>query len=110
MKRARTKKRSSLKVFSPFVPTAELGLISDVTRHARSAGCIAPGYSSLSFPAMLAVHGVPYAFPAAPNGCDSPNIGSLRAIVDRLDRLGLDYAFAGGSIVSFLLDLAKMNR
>lgn len=33
-----------------------------------------------------------------------PNIGSLRAVADRLDKLGLDYAFVGGSIVSFLLD------
>jgi hypothetical protein len=34
----------------------------------------------------------------------SPNIGALRAVADRLDGLGLSYAFVGGSIVSLLLD------
>lgn len=34
----------------------------------------------------------------------TPNAGSLRAVADRLDKLGLDYAFTDGSIVSFLLD------
>ena len=33
-----------------------------------------------------------------------PNLGALRAVADRLDRLGLGYAFAGGSIVNLLLD------
>ena len=33
-----------------------------------------------------------------------PNLGALRAVADRLDRLGLDYAFVGGSIVNLLLD------
>ncbi|WP_277510987.1 hypothetical protein [Ereboglobus sp. PH5-5] len=34
----------------------------------------------------------------------SSNLGALRAIADRLEKLGLDYAFVGGSIVGFLLD------
>jgi len=33
-----------------------------------------------------------------------PSLGALRAVADRLDSLGLDYAFAGGSIVNLLLD------
>lgn len=33
-----------------------------------------------------------------------PNIGALRAVADRLDQLGLRYAFVGGSIVNLLLD------
>ena len=33
-----------------------------------------------------------------------PNLPALRAVADRLDRLGLDYAFVGGSIVNLLLD------
>lgn len=33
-----------------------------------------------------------------------PNLGALRAVADRLDSLGLDYAFVGGSIVNLLLD------
>lgn len=33
-----------------------------------------------------------------------PNLGALRAVADRLDRLGLSYAFVGGSIVNLLLD------
>jgi predicted nucleotidyltransferase len=33
-----------------------------------------------------------------------PNIGALRAVGDRLDRLGLRYAFVGGSIVNLLID------
>ena len=32
------------------------------------------------------------------------NLGSLRAVADRLDGLGLGYAFTGGSIVNLLLD------
>jgi len=34
----------------------------------------------------------------------SPNLGALRAVADRLDELGLNYAFVGGSIVNLLLD------
>ncbi|MEO6876677.1 MAG: hypothetical protein ABI222_17845 [Opitutaceae bacterium] len=34
----------------------------------------------------------------------SPNLGALRAVADRLDTLGLSYAFVGGSIVNLLLD------
>ena len=33
-----------------------------------------------------------------------PNLGTLRAVADRLDDLGLHYAFVGGSIVNLLLD------
>jgi len=33
-----------------------------------------------------------------------PNLASMRAVADRLDSLGLDYAFVGGSIVNLLLD------
>jgi len=33
-----------------------------------------------------------------------PNIDSLRAVAERLDKLGLDYAFVGGAIVGLLLD------
>ncbi len=33
-----------------------------------------------------------------------PNLGAVRAVADRLDSLGLDYAFVGGSIVNLLLD------
>ena len=33
-----------------------------------------------------------------------PNLGAMRAVADRLDSLGLDYAFVGGSIVNLLLD------
>ena len=33
-----------------------------------------------------------------------PNLGALRAVADRLDLLGLNYAFVGGSIVNLLLD------
>jgi len=34
----------------------------------------------------------------------TPNIVSLRAVAERLDKLGLEYAFVGGAVVSFLLD------
>lgn len=34
----------------------------------------------------------------------SPNLSALRAVADRLDTLGLNYAFVGGSIVNLLLD------
>ncbi|EIP98900.1 protein of unknown function (DUF1814) [Opitutaceae bacterium TAV1] len=33
-----------------------------------------------------------------------PNLAALRAVADRLDSLGLEYAFLGGSIVNLLLD------
>lgn len=33
-----------------------------------------------------------------------PNLGILRTVADQLDRLGLSYAFVGGSIVNLLLD------
>ncbi len=33
-----------------------------------------------------------------------PNLAALRAVADRLDGLGLDYAFVGGSIVNLLID------
>lgn len=33
-----------------------------------------------------------------------PDLGAMRAVADRLDRLGLEYAFVGGSIVNLLLD------
>lgn len=33
-----------------------------------------------------------------------PNLAALRAVADRLDSLGLDYAFVGGSVVNLLLD------
>lgn len=32
------------------------------------------------------------------------NLGALRAVADRLDQLGIDYAFVGGAIVNLLLD------
>lgn len=40
----------------------------------------------------------------------SPNIGALRAVADRLDGLGLHYAFVGGSIVSLLLDNPDLSQ
>lgn len=33
-----------------------------------------------------------------------PNLAALRAVADRLDHLGLDYAFVGGAVVNLLLD------
>ncbi|HEX2851877.1 MAG TPA: hypothetical protein VHO24_01475 [Opitutaceae bacterium] len=33
-----------------------------------------------------------------------PNLGALRAVAERLDRVGLPYAFVGGSIVNLLID------
>ena len=33
-----------------------------------------------------------------------PNVAAMLAVADRLDSLGLDYAFVGGSIVNLLLD------
>ncbi len=38
-----------------------------------------------------------------------PNLGALRAVADRLDQLGLSYAFVGGSIVSFLVDHPELS-
>jgi predicted nucleotidyltransferase len=38
-----------------------------------------------------------------------PNIGTLRAVADCLDKLGLDYAFVGGSIVSLLVDDPELS-
>lgn len=38
-----------------------------------------------------------------------PNIGALRAVADRLDNLGLRYAFVGGSIVNLLLDHPELS-
>lgn len=34
----------------------------------------------------------------------TPNIGALRAVADRLNGIGITYAFVGGSIVNLLLD------
>lgn len=34
----------------------------------------------------------------------APNLAALRAVADRLDGLGLDYAFVGGAVVNLLLD------
>jgi hypothetical protein len=33
-----------------------------------------------------------------------PDLGAMRGVADRLDGLGLNYAFVGGSIVNLLLD------
>lgn len=33
-----------------------------------------------------------------------PNLAALRAVADRLDGLGLEYAFVGGAVVNLLLD------
>jgi len=38
-----------------------------------------------------------------------PNLGALRAVADRLDGLGLNYAFVGGSIVNLLLDYPELS-
>ena len=38
-----------------------------------------------------------------------PNIGTLRAVADCFDKLGLDYAFVGGSIVSLLVDDPELS-
>lgn len=37
-----------------------------------------------------------------------PNIGAMRAVAERLDGLGLKYAFVGGSIVNLLLDYPEL--
>ncbi len=38
-----------------------------------------------------------------------PNLSAMRAVADRLDSSGLDYAFVGGSIVNLLLDHPAMS-
>jgi predicted nucleotidyltransferase len=38
-----------------------------------------------------------------------PNLAALRAVADRLDVLGLDYAFVGGAIVNLLLDHPELS-
>jgi hypothetical protein len=38
-----------------------------------------------------------------------PNLAALRAVADRLDGLGLDYAFVGGSIVNLLIDYPALS-
>lgn len=38
-----------------------------------------------------------------------PNLAALRTVADRLDRLGLDYAFVGGAIVNLLLDHPELS-
>lgn len=39
-----------------------------------------------------------------------PNLGALRAVADRLDGLGMEYAFLGGSIVTLLLDNPELSH
>jgi hypothetical protein len=38
-----------------------------------------------------------------------PNLGALRAVAERLDQLGLSYAFVGGAIVGLLLDHPELS-
>jgi len=38
-----------------------------------------------------------------------PNLGALRAVAERLDGLGMEYAFLGGSIVTLLLDHPELS-
>jgi hypothetical protein len=38
-----------------------------------------------------------------------PNLGALRAVAERLDGLGMEYAFLGGSIVTLLLDNPELS-
>lgn len=38
-----------------------------------------------------------------------PNLGAMRAVADRLDRLGIPYAFVGGSIVNLLHDHQELS-
>lgn len=38
-----------------------------------------------------------------------PNFGALRAVADRLDRLGLNYVFVGGAVVNLLLDHPELS-
>ncbi|MEN9634943.1 MAG: hypothetical protein RL077_3347 [Verrucomicrobiota bacterium] len=39
-----------------------------------------------------------------------PNLGALRAVAERLDGLGMEYAFLGGSIVTLLLDNPELSQ
>jgi len=38
-----------------------------------------------------------------------PNLGAMRAVAERLDRVGLPYAFIGGSIVNLLVDHPELT-
>jgi hypothetical protein len=38
-----------------------------------------------------------------------PNFGALRAVAERLDKLGMSYAFVGGSIVNLLVDYPELS-
>lgn len=38
-----------------------------------------------------------------------PNLAAHRAVADRLDSLGLEYAFVGGAIVNLLLDQPDLS-
>jgi predicted nucleotidyltransferase len=38
-----------------------------------------------------------------------PNLGAMRAVAVRLDRVGLPYAFVGGSVVNLLLDYPELT-
>ena len=39
-----------------------------------------------------------------------PNLAAMRAVADRLDSLGLDYAFVGGSIVNLTSVVGEMGN
>lgn len=38
-----------------------------------------------------------------------PNLGAMRAVAERLDRVGLRYAFVGGSVVNLLIDYPELT-
>ena len=38
-----------------------------------------------------------------------PNLGAMRAVAERLDRVGLPYAFVGGSVVNLLIDHPELT-
>ncbi len=38
-----------------------------------------------------------------------PNLGAMRAVAERLDRVGLPYAFVGGSVVNLLIDHLELT-
>jgi len=38
-----------------------------------------------------------------------PNLGAMRTVAERLDRVGLPYAFVGGSVVNLLLDHPELT-
>lgn len=38
-----------------------------------------------------------------------PNLGSMRAVAERLDRVGLPYALVGGSVVNLLIDHPELT-